>query len=255
MRKQFVLLFAFVCFAGFVFGQINTDKKPRMSSTYIKDPGNGSRINFGVTFAPTISWMYDHTPGYEKDGVASGMRYGLNLNVNLTRKKNFYFSTGLFAEHCGGKMTFLDNVPVGAIGIADSTPTRRTYRSIYLTIPTGVTLKTNSINNFFICGNAGLMHSFNLKASSTDKYTFGDEVWSRQTIDSQEAALFKEAFYIGTGFEYSLTANTRVGMMVNYVQTFTNYFKGKGKAQNSFSKVDQRANLGYVEIALNINFF
>lgn len=47
----------------------------------------------------------------------------------------------------------------------------------------------------------------------------------------------------------------RAGVMVNYVQSFTNYFKGKGKAQNSLSKLDQRANLGCVEIALNINFF
>ena len=47
----------------------------------------------------------------------------------------------------------------------------------------------------------------------------------------------------------------RAGVMLNYAQTFSNYFKGKGKAQNSLSKLDQRANLGYVEIALNINFF
>ncbi len=226
-----------------------------MSSTFIKDPGIGSRVNVGVTFAPTISWMYDHTPGYQKDGVVAGMRYGVNLNVNLTRRKNFYFSTGIFAEHCGGKMMFVDNVPIGALGIVDSTPTRRTYRSIYLTIPTAITMKTNSINNFFICGNIGLMHSVNLHATSTDKYVLGGEVWSREKKDSQEAAMFKEAFFLGTGFEYSLTANTRVGVMVNYVQSFTNYFKGKGKAQNSYSGVDQRANLGYVEVAFNINFF
>lgn len=228
---------------------------PKMSSTFIKDPGIGSRVNFGLTFAPAIDWMYDHTAGYEKNGVVMGMRYGLNLNINLTHKKNFYFSTGVFAEHCGGKMKFLDNIPIGPLGIADSTPTQRTYRSIYLTIPTAITMKTNSINNFYICGNIGLMHSFNLNASNTDSYLFGDELWSRERIPSDEVALFKESFFVGVGFEYSVTPTMRAGVMINYTQGVTNYFKGKGKAQNGFSGVDQRANLGGVEIALNINFF
>lgn len=230
-------------------------KAQRPSSTYLKDPGFGSRLNFGITFAPAFGWMYDHTAGYEKDGVVMGMRYGVNLNVNLTPRKNFYFSTGLFAEHCGGKMRFLDNIPVGELGIADSTPTQRTYRSIYLTIPTMITMKTNSINNFYICGNVGLLHGFNLKATQADSYIIGDELWSREKKDSQEAALLKEAFIAGVGFEYAVTATMRAGVTVNYVQGVTNYFKGKGKAQNSLTKVDQRANLGYVEIALNINFF
>ncbi|MBR3559647.1 MAG: hypothetical protein IKN78_12375 [Bacteroidales bacterium] len=230
-------------------------KAGRPSATYLKDPGFGSRLNFGVTFAPAFDWMYDHTVGYEKDGIVMGMRYGVNLNVNLTPRKNFYFSTGLFVEHCGGKMRFLDNIPVGSLGIADSTQTQRTYRSIYLTIPTMITMKTNSINNFYVCGNLGLMHSFNLKATQEDSYLLGDELWSREKKDSQEAALLKESFIAGVGFEYAVTPTMRAGVMINYVQGVTNYFKGKGKARNGLTHVDQRANLGYVEIALNINFF
>lgn len=228
---------------------------PGMSETFIKDPGFGSPVNFGFTFAPTIAWMYPHTEGYDKDGAIMGMRYGVNLNVNLSKRKNFYFSTGVFAEHTGGKMKFMDNIPVGSYFIADSTPTQRTYRSIYLTIPTMITMKTNSINNFFICGNAGLLHGFNLYATNTDSYLFGETLWSREKQTSQECALFKESFIVGVGFEYSVTPTMRAGVMVNYTQSFTNYFKGKGNAQNSLSKLDQRANLGCVEIALNINFF
>ena len=228
---------------------------PGMSNTFIKDPGFGSPVNFGFTFAPTIAWMYPHTEGYDKDGAIMGMRYGVNLNVNLSKRKNFYFSTGVFAEHTGGKMKFMDNIPVGSYFIADSTPTQRTYRSIFLTIPTMITMKTNSINNFFICGNAGLLHGFNLYATNTDSYLFGETLWSREKQTSQECALFKESFIVGIGFEYSVTPTMRAGVMVNYTQSFTNYFKGKGNAQNSLSKLDQRANLGCVEIALNINFF
>lgn len=227
----------------------------RPSGTYIKDPGVGSPVNFGVTFAPTLSWMYPHTEGYENKGVVMGMRYGVNLNVNLTQGKNFYFSTGVFGEHAGGTMSFIDRVPIGQFFTADSTPTQRTYRSIYITIPTMITMKTNSINNFFICGNAGFMHSFNLHATNTDSYVFDTELWSREKRLSEEAALFKESFIVGVGFEYSVTPTMRAGVMVNYTQSLTNYFKGKGKAQNSWSHLDQRANLGCVEVALNINFF
>ena len=226
-----------------------------MSSTYNKDPGFGSRLNFGVTFAPNIGWMYDHTPGYEKNGVVMGMRYGVNLNINLTPRKNFYFSTGLFGEHCGGKMKFMDNIPIGSMWMAENTVTQRTYRSIYLTIPTGITMKTDAISNFYICGDAGLFHSFNLNSTNTDSYFLGEELWSREKVASDETALFKESCYVGVGMEYAVTPTMRAGVMINYVQGITNYFKGKGKARNSLTGVDQRANLGYVEIALNINFF
>ena len=193
MKRQVLIFIMMMCAGMMVLSAQNNSpinqKSPRMSSTYIKDKGFGARVNFGVTYAPTISWMYEHTAGYQKDGVVMGMRYGVNLNINLTKRKNFYFSTGLFGEHCGGKMEFYDNVPVGPLGVADSILTHRTYRSIYLTIPTMITMKTNSINNFFVCGNLGLMHSFNLKATNTDSYHLGDELWSREKHPSDEAAV------------------------------------------------------------------
>ena len=259
MKKSIFLSIMMVAFVWGAIAQetpVEISTNPKMSSTFIKDPGVGARINFGLTFAPTISWMYPHTEGYDKNGAVVGMRYGVNLNINMTPKKNFYFSTGLFAEHTGGKMKFLDIIPIWSLGIsADSTLTQRTYRSIYLTVPTMITMKTNSINNFYICGNAGLMHSFNLYASNTDSYLFGSELWSREKQVSEEVALFKEAFILGVGFEYSVTPAMRAGVMVNYVQSFSNYFKGKGMAQNSLSHLDQRANLGCLEVVLNVNFF
>ena len=259
MKKKILLIAVLACASMMILNaqndNVNKKKKQRMSSTYIKDPCNGGKINVGVTVAPAFDWMYDHTEGYQKNGIAFGLRYGVNLNVNLTKKKSFYFSTGFFAEHRGGKMEFLDNIPIGTLGIAHNTHTQRTYRSIYLTIPTMITLKTGSINNFFLCANAGLLHSFNLKASNIDSYLIGSEIWSRQRVPSEEVALLRESFIAGLGFEYSITRNMRAGVSINYIQGITNYFKGKGRAQNSLLGVDQRANLGCVEMALNINFF
>lgn len=257
MKKSILFsVIMMVAVIGAAYAQETPETKgKRPSSTYIKDPCFGSRLNFGVTFAPSFDWMYARTPGYEKDGIMPGIRYGVNLNINLTERKSYYFSTGLFIEHVGGKMRFLDNIPVGSLGIADSTQTKRTYRSVYLTIPTAVTLKTGSINNFFVCGNVGLLHSFNLKSTNADSYILNDVLWSREKQASQETSMLKESLIAGLGFEYSVTPNMRAGVMINYVHGITNYFKGKGKAQNGLSGADQRANLGYLEIALNINFF
>ena len=136
MKKSVLLsVIMMIAVLGAAYAQEAPEKKGRRpSATFIKDPCQGSRLNFGVTFAPAFDWMYARTPDYSRDGAVLGARYGVNLNVNLTEKKSYYFSTGLFVEHCGGKMRFLDNIPVGSLGIADSTQTMRTYRSIYLTV-------------------------------------------------------------------------------------------------------------------------
>ena len=129
MKKTILLLAVIVCTSTMMLSaqDVNKSKKPRMSSTYIKDPCNGGRVNFGITFGQAFDWMYDHTEGYEKNGIVIGLRYGLNLNVNLTKKKSFYFSTGFFIEHRGGKMEFLDNIPFGSFLIVESTLMQRTY--------------------------------------------------------------------------------------------------------------------------------
>ena len=89
MKRQVLLIIILMCAVTAVTFAQAPQPAPapapgsgRMSSTYIKDPGFGGPVNFGVTFAPTISWMYPHTEGYERDGVIMGMRYGVNLNIN-----------------------------------------------------------------------------------------------------------------------------------------------------------------------------
>ena len=127
------------------------------------------RVVFGVTFGPSINWMnwknHNSAPkGYDRSssGIRLGLRYGVNLDVDLTMKKNFYVSTGILIEHTGGSLNFRER-----LYLIDSEITRdidRRYKSIYFTIPTAVTFRTPSFSNFIICGNIGLYHSFNLYA-------------------------------------------------------------------------------------------
>ena len=267
--KKILVFFAIVIMGiSLSLAQVNTSvaqrPKPKNAPKAIKDKGIGHRINFGFAFAPTIDWMFPGSNGMERNGIAIGMRYGIGINVNLTQKKNFYISSGVFVEQVGGKLKFIDNIliPISVENATlNTTEIQRNYQANYITIPLGITLKTNSINNFFIVGNLGLYNSFRLSAFNADTYTFRNwqtnepEYWSRQRVKSDEVALLKESIYGGLGMEYSISRDCRAGITVNYVQSLTNYFKGKGNAQNNFTHENQKAKLGYLEIVLNLNFF
>ena len=268
MKKILVFIAIVIMGISLSLAQVNTSvaqrPKPKNAPKAIKDKGIGHRINFGFAFAPTIDWMFPGSNGMERNGIAIGMRYGIGINVNLTQKKNFYISSGVFVEQVGGKLKFIDNIliPISVENATlNTTEIQRNYQANYITIPLGITLKTNSINNFFIVGNLGLYNSFRLSAFNADTYTFRNwqtnepEYWSRQRVKSDEVALLKESIYGGLGMEYSISRDCRAGITVNYVQSLTNYFKGKGNAQNNFTHENQKAKLGYLEIVLNLNFF
>lgn len=263
MKKIFIFLFVLSLGSTWSFAQTATTTTNTTDAPKVKDNGYGHRVNFGFTFAPTIDWMYPKTEGTEMNGCGVGMRYGINLNINLTEKKNFYVSTGVFIEHLKGALKFTDilSFPLpNNTYFLDTTEISRVYRPMYLTIPIGLTLKTNSMKDFFIVGNLGFYNSFLLNATNADVYTFNNtldgttEYWSRSEVKSTEGALMKESVYAGLGVEYSITKNFRAGLTLNYVHSLTNYFKGNGKAQNNYSHLDQKAKFGYMEIALNINF-
>ncbi len=261
MKKQILLLFMLCCCIFVANAQPNLVNRKPHRSVNIKDNGEGKRVNFGFSFAPTIDWMIPKTEGLVRNGAIMGMRGGLNINVNLTQKKNYYVSTGVFFEQNGGKLAFIENIPLPFDSlVVNSTPTQRTYRANYITIPLGITLKTRSLNNFFITGNVGLYNSFLLKAFNEDAYSFKNdrtgeaELWSKQKTVSNETSICKETVFAGVGFEYSITKDFRAGLTVNYAHSLSNYFKGRQLAPNNYSKLDQKAKIGYVEIVLNINF-
>lgn len=256
MKKQYLLGTLFILF---LFTQAFAQQPQPFVS---KDNGEGAKLNIGICFAPTFNWMYPGIESYQPAGVVTNYRTGINLNINLTHGKNFYVSTGIQFEQLGGKMSFRDKIDIPGITITDGTQIIRTYRAQYLTIPTAITLKTNSIHDFYVCGNIGLYNSLLLKAYNIDKYFFSPdgneenrEYWSRERKPSKETSIFKQSAFAGIGLEYAVTKNFRTGLYINYAYTYTNYFKGRGEAQNSLTHEKLKAKLGYLEIALNINFF
>ena len=124
-------------------------------------------------------------------------------------------------HHLGGKLKFNlydDNSPT------DSVVTNRLYRSIFLTIPTGVKLKTPQFKNFVFGVNFGLYHSFLLSAKSYDKYSIGNtDIKKTNSPYVNQMAIFREAGYLGIGGEYIIKGEFRVFMYVNYAYSFNQF--------------------------------
>ena len=251
--------------------QNNTNEpKVKVEKTLRNDDYNSleaRRVVFGITFGPSFNWMnwknHNSIPeGYDRatPGMKLGLRYGVNMDIDLTKEKHFFVSTGILIEHTGGSLTFDENVVM--IDTAFPRNIDRKYKSIYFTIPTAVTFRTPSFSNFIICGNIGLYHSFNLYSRYQSRFQIDptarevekesiNYVTTDWSVDS-EVALFKESAFVGLGFEYVIKKNLKGKFYVNYAQSFLNYFNQNAK--NNITGVQEKAAIGTVEILFGLSF-
>ncbi len=245
------------------------NKKEQAKKTDRYNEQEARRVVFGITFGPTFNWMnwknHKAAPeGYERsahESVKVGLRYGVNLDVDLTMTKNFYFSTGVLIEHTGGSLNFNDDIQLVDKVLANINIDRK-YKSIYFSIPTAITFKTPSFSNFIICGNVGFYHSFNLYSRYQSRFQIDPTARDvdKETINyvttdwakDNEVALFKESVFAGIGFEYVIRRHFRAKFGVNYAQSLNNYFSKNAK--NSRTGVQEKAAIGTVEILFGLGF-
>ena len=283
--KKIICLISMIAFVAFAYpqeyysgkkqsssnDQNNTNEpKVKVEKTLRNDDYNSleaRRVVFGITFGPSFNWMnwknHNSIPeGYDRatPGMKLGLRYGVNMDIDLTKEKHFFVSTGILIEHTGGSLTFDENVVM--IDTAFPRNIDRKYKSIYFTIPTAVTFRTPSFSNFIICGNIGLYHSFNLYSRYQSRFQIDptarevekesiNYVTTDWSVDS-EVALFKESAFVGLGFEYVIKKNLKGKFYVNYAQSFLNYFNQNAK--NNITGVQEKAAIGTVEILFGLSF-
>ncbi len=211
----------------------------------------GRRVTVGLSFGPSIDWLTPKIENYDGGGIKIGVKYGIPVDINFTKQANYYFSTGLFFSHNGGKLKFMDYTT-----ILDSTnlvSMNRSYSATYLIIPTGIKLKTPSFKNFVIAGNFGLSHGFLLKGKKLDKYKIGDDdMGDLKKENYKELLFFKETIYVGVGVEYIIKDDFRANFFINYNYTLTNFFSGK--AFNEYYKIKEKGNLGSVDFVFGVTF-
>lgn len=247
---------------------LNYDKK-QLQNKDIYNELPAHRVVVGLSFGPTFNWMnwknHKAAPeGYDRSShgaVRLGLRYGVNLDIDLNMKKNFYATTGVLIEHTGGSLSFSEDITLVDKTLKNTAIDRR-YKSIYFTIPTAVTFRTPSFSRFIICGNIGLYHSFNLyaryqsrfqidpNATETDKESIN--YVTTDWLKDNEVALFKESAFAGLGLEYVIKKNLKGKLFINYAQSLNNYFTKNAK--NNVTGVQEKASIGSVEILFGLSF-
>lgn len=279
--KKFICLICLIAVVSCTFaqeyyssGNTNNTKNKQKTTEKTQRVDNyneleARRVIFGITFGPTFNWMNwknhraipEHYDRSHPGAVKLGFRYGVNLDVDLTKSKNFYVSTGILIEHTGGNLNIEDE----NICLIQDTLMRtidRSYKSIYFTIPTAITLRTPSFSNFIICGNVGFYHSFNLysryqssfqidpSAKETDKESINHV--TTDWLKDSEVALFKESIFVGLGVEYVIKNNLKGKLYINYAQSLNNYFSKN--ARHSHYDIQEKAAIGTVEILFGLSF-
>lgn len=210
---------------------------------------SGKRVAVGITVGPSIEWMSPKTENYNGAGTIAGLRYGVPVDINFTADEYYYFTTGVMFSHAGGKLNFTTYSPEDDTRLVDMT---RKYTSIYLSIPTGIKLKTPNFGNLVFVGNFGFYHGFNLSSKKVDSYIDGNLSSGKgKKGPYEEAAIFKESIYVGLGADYLIMDNFKANLMINYSYTFTNYFTKKSL---TYDNNREKANLGSVEFILGFFF-
>ena len=226
------------------------DRPPRTPRPHRPhDSDFGKRVTLGVAFGIGPGWLNPRTDSVRRAGIVNTMRYGIPLDINFTTKNNYYFTTGVFFSHSGGKLRFADvieNVGIGEVV--------RKYNAIYLSLPTGIKLKTPSMKGVVVAAQFGFLHSFRLTAKASDTYETSErKVTTDKYMYTKQTAWFREAGFIGLGLEYVIKDDFRVYFYATYDHTFVNFF-GKKAEPNLLSGKAMRATAGNVEFMVGICF-
>lgn len=259
MRKSFftVFILCFICLianANNVFdGSYTKPRDPERMRPPRERPANsdfGKRAALGVLFGSGVDWLNPKADSMQRAGTVANLKYGVTLDINFTTKNNYYFSTGVFFNHSGGKLRFNTYLEDSLTVVT----TDRKFRTVYVTIPTGIKLKTPSIKNFVVVANFGLYHSFRINSNYFDDYSLdGTLNKSEKHVYKSETAFFRESAYIGLGLEYVIKSDFRVFFYATYVHGFLNYFNPKNSHNLIYGSKD-KATLSGVELQIGITF-
>lgn len=213
--------------------------------------GQGKRVSLGISVGSGMDWLVPRSDSLvmQQAGPIATLRYGIPVDINFTKANNYYLTTGIYFQHLGGKSKLL-NFPYTSITGETVWPDQfvRTYRTIYLTIPVGIKLKTPDFSNFVFVANFGLQQSFAIQAKAIDKVTYKGVTETMENNNYyKQTAFFREAGYIGLGLEYIIKDDFRVWLNANYAYSFTNYFAYK-------NVLKEKGNIMSLEITVGCNF-
>ena len=241
--KRIVFFIGILFCCSLMMGQQATSKNNNATN-------NNKRVLFGASAGPTVDWFAPSSDGLTKVKAKAGFITGINVDANLTHGKYFYFSTGVLFRYLQGDLAFNYNHQFFNV-----VPVERTYQTMYLTIPTGVTFRISATKECIIIGKLGLYHNFKVGGNRFDNFNYPGEDPEKPYFfvttakeKNNHAALFAESAYTGLGFEYLFKNDLRIFSTLNY-SCQLNYFNS-----NAISNVKNAAKFKTMIHSLHVVF-
>jgi len=227
---------------------------------------DNNKFYFGVSVSPTIDWYapwYAPAPStkeftLEREKVKAGFIAGINFDVNLIKSRMLYFSTGVLFRYLDGNLAFENSYDFNTSDTTYYTkklPTVRTYKTMYIAIPTGIKFRTVPLKNCVFVGKIGLYHNFKINGTQSDSFEDSLNPQYNYTTkpDKSGASLFAEAGYFGLGFEYAFAPTVRISAGVDYSCQF-NYFSVGEINKNNVSQAYYKSIIHSLQIVVGVWF-
>ena len=177
-----------------------------------------SKLRFGLTVSPQLSWMTAGDASLKKNGSYIGFCYGLLMDLKIP--KNYAFSTGIIISYDGGKITYLDSVKFNSLPNNVYPPgTNVDYRLQYVEIPVTMRLMTNQIGYITYFGQFGLNAAINIRSRADVSTLNGtsDETGANFGDDITPANV---GLMVGGGLEYEITGTTALMVGLQFFNGF-----------------------------------
>lgn len=233
--KKLSLLF---CSLAFITFQLNAQDAQR-------------KFRFGLRIAPQLTWIkadYKSIPKdetFENGGVKVGFVWGSQMDIQMNDQISI--QTGFDVNYSSGKVK-------GSITRLDTIFTlNQNYRMRFIEIPFGLKARTKEIGYMRYFFNLGLSAGFRYRTKTDFSTSDNKNNNNINTEVNNESGtyvnLFRGAFYVGGGVEYSLGEHTAlIGGLV-----FNNGITNLLKSQNS-TGANERAILNYLQLNIGVLF-
>lgn len=172
-----------------------------------------TKLRFGLTASPLISWMKADASEIEKGKIRGGIGYGLLLDIKFS--ENYVLSTGTSFSHVGGNLTYTNSLLFLNTGDSTFIPDANArFKLQFIDIPVVFKLRTNEIGYITYYGSFGMIASLRIKAR-VDMEVAGQEIFTNDNFIKRkdetgtfESTFFNISLHVGGGIEYALNDKT-----------------------------------------------
>jgi len=199
-------------------------------------------FQLGFRFAPNISWLKLNTQDYNSDG--SLLKFSWGLVTDFRFANNYYFSTGLNFNACGGKMTYPTLDTANRTGKMS-----QSFNLRYLEVPLMLKMKTHQFKSITYYGIVGIGVGLLINANADKDFlpAYSTISYSTTNVDVKaQVRDFKLSLIIGAGAIYSLGGSTALFGELRFNNGFTNilYFNNNISPYTPASAVPNSFDLG-----------